>query len=92
MMRNTPLNLSLRAFGKCPHTGDNGGEKASDSLSASTNLDATGNGVALEKFRGKFFSCLAIDYKLDNEQAMRESRLHARSKRFRSKVGFRNSI
>ena len=92
MERNLPLSLDREAFGKCPITGDNGGEVASDSASSSTNLDATGNGVALEKFRGKFYSPLGIDYILDKEDALRESRRHARGERFRSKHGFKNSI
>jgi len=85
-------NLKRKAFGKCPDTNNNGQEAASDSASSSSNLDASGSGIELIKFRGRFISEQARDNILDREESIRQARKHRRSREFRQRVGFKNSV
>ena len=84
--------LRREAFGKSKKYNDNAQETTSDSASATDNVEEDGTGTYLKYFRGQYLSERAIDIIKSDEVSRRESRKHAHSKRFRSKIGFKNTL
>jgi hypothetical protein len=80
-------------FGKCPLCGNNGADYATVSACDSTsNLDTTGNGISLIKFRGDVMCTLCKDIILSREESERMAEKHAEAQRFRSALGFKTSV
>lgn len=82
-------------FGKCSRCGNSGADYAASELSsadATSDLDTTGNGVKLEKFRGEWLCPMCIKEIKQDEESIRHAKRHADTERFRGRAGFSNNV
>jgi hypothetical protein len=91
MSKDFPLVI----FGKCQECGQDGRDYPAASLTtadAQGNLKATGNGVQLEYYEGRYICELCKNTITSDKESLESARKHANSELFRQRAGFTNSI
>ena len=80
-------------FGTCQVCGANGGDQTVDLTDADASArDAVGNGVVLEKYKGKLMCPVCINEAKADATSLQDTKKHAASERFRDKAGFVNTV
>jgi len=80
-------------FGICQVCGASGGDQTEDLTSADAEArSATGNGVVLEKYKGKLMCPVCINEAKADSESLQEAKKHASDERFRDKAGFVNTV
>ena len=87
-------------FGICQVCGAKGGPQTDSLTSADAAARSTsgedgydpGNGVVLEKYKGKFMCPVCINDAKNNTESLRSAKKHAGEEKFRGKAGFVNTI
>lgn len=87
-------------FGICQVCGSDGRPQTEDLTSADASARSTsgedgydpGNGVVLEKYKGKFMCPVCINDAKNDSESLRSAKKHAGAERFRGKAGFVNTV
>lgn len=80
-------------FGICQVCGSDGRDQTENLTGADAEArDTTGNGVELEKYKGRYLCPICIKEEKARESGRIEAYKHAEAERFRQQSGFTNTV
>ncbi len=80
-------------IGVCSVCGMDGRDQTEDLTGADASArSTTGNGVPLEKYKGKLMCPLCVEITKADEESLRDAKKHAEKDKFLGKAGFVNSV